>query len=217
MSEDERTEITVLENKEECLEALCRLEKAHKITSALNLAENSDLEGKPLASILLDLVLAKTIVLKDKEICLTKKGRAIGKNIIRKHELAERMLLLFGLQKAAAHKEACKLEHTLSNMEIAELDLRMAALEKILAQKIISLDKAEIDKTYKISLLSMGKMATRRLEDLGLGQGSTIRVCNLQAGGPVEIEAHGACTALGHALASKILLVPEIKTLKKKD
>jgi Mn-dependent DtxR family transcriptional regulator len=217
MSEDEKTARLALENEEECLEALCRLEKAHKTTSVLNLAENSDLAGKPLTNILLDLAVAKDILLKDKAICLTEKGRSLGKNIIKKHELAEKMLRLLGLRKTTAHQEACKLEHILTEVEIVELNKRLATLTKILAQKIITLDKAEVGKIYTINLIKGSQAVRRRLEDLGLGQGASIKICNLQPRGPIEIEAHGACTALGQSIAAKVLVIPmPIKTMQKK-
>lgn len=211
MTEEEKNETNTSENREECLEALCRLEKIHKEMSAINLAKNSDLVGRPLTNILLDLAMAKDIVLKDKNICLTEKGRSIGKSIIKKHELAEKMLMLLGLEKIVAHKEACKLEHTLSEEEISEINLRMTVLLKILKQNIITLDKVEIGKSYKISLIRANTAASRRLEDLGLGQGSIIKICNIQRNGPIEVEAHGACTAIGHGIAQKIIVIPEEK------
>jgi len=36
-----------------------------------------------------------------------------------------------------------------------------------------------------------------------------VTVCNRQSGGPVEVEAHGACVALGRGIALKIFVTPE--------
>jgi len=85
------------EDREECLEALCRLEQAHHSSTAADLAAEQDLAGRRLADLLLDLVMSGDVTTEGASFNLTKKGRATGRRIVRRHQLAERMLCMLVL------------------------------------------------------------------------------------------------------------------------
>jgi len=197
------------EDREECLEALCRLEQAHHSSTAADLAAEQDLAGRRLADLLLDLAMSEDITIDGSSVSLTKKGRAIGRRIVHRHQLAERMLCMLGLQKDTAHKEACKLEHVLTDADAADLEQRMAVVTSMVDLGAVTLDQAVTGRPYRVRWIRGGQVVRRRLEDMGLGQGSTVTVCNRQSGGPVEVEAHGACVALGRGIALKVLVTPE--------
>lgn len=197
------------EDREECLEALCRLEYAHHSSTGADLAAEQDLAGRRLADLLLDLVMSGDVTTEGSSFNLTKKGRATGRRIVRRHQLAERMLCMLGLRKDAAHREACKLEHVLTDTDAADLEQRMAMVVSMVDLGAVTLDQADTGKPYRVRWIRGGQVVRRRLEDMGLGQGSTVTVCNRQSGGPVEVEAHGACVALGRGVALKILVTPE--------
>jgi len=197
------------EDREECLEALCRLEQAHHASTAVDLAADQDLAGRRLADLLLDLVVSGDVTTEGSSFNLTKKGRATGRRIVRRHQLAERMLCMLGLQKDAAHREACKLEHVLTDTDAADLEKRMAMVTNMVNLGAVTLDQADTGKPYRVRWIRGSQVVRRRLEDMGLGQGSTVTVCNRQSGGPVEVESHGACVALGRGIALKILVTPE--------
>ncbi|RIE06723.1 DtxR family transcriptional regulator [Candidatus Cryosericum terrychapinii] len=192
------------EDREECLEALCRLEQAHHSSTAADLAADQDLAGRRL-----DLVMSGDVTTEGSSFNLTKKGRATGRRIVRRHQLAERMLCMLGLRKDAAHREACKLEHVLTDTDAADLEKRMAMVTSMVDLGAVTLDQADTGKPYRVRWIRGGPVVRRRLEDMGLGQGSTVTVCNRQSGGPVEVESHGACVALGRGIALKILVTPE--------
>jgi len=197
------------EDREECLEALCRLEQAHHSSTAADLAAEQDLAGRRLADLLLDLVMSGDVTTEGSSFNLTKKGRVTGRRIVRRHQLAERMLCMLGLRKDAAHREACKLEHVLTDTDAADLERRMAMVTSMVGLGTVTLNQADTGKPYRVRWIRGGQVVRRRLEDMGLGQGSTVTVCNRQSGGPVEVEAHGACVALGRGIALKILVTPE--------
>ena len=202
-------EAVTSEDREECLEALCRLEQAHHSATAADLAAEQDLAGRRLADLLLDLVMSGDVTTGGASFNLTKKGRMTGRRIVRRHQLAERMLCMLGLQKETAHKEACKLEHVLTDADAADLEKRMAMVVSMVDLGAVTLNQANTGRPYRVRWIRGGQAVRRRLEDMGLGQGSTVTVCNRQSGGPVEVEAHGACVALGRGIALKILVTPE--------
>ncbi|MCE5192580.1 MAG: metal-dependent transcriptional regulator [Candidatus Cryosericum sp.] len=196
------------EDREECLEALCRLERAHRPSTAAELAAQRDLAGKHLSELLLDLAMSGDVAMNGSSVSLTSQGRAVGRRIVRRHQLAERMLCMLGLQKDTAHKEACKLEHVLTDAEAADLEKHMSVVTSLMELGAVTLGEAVTGRPYTVRWIRGGQQVRRRLEDMGLGQGSVVTVCNRQSGGPVEVEAHGACVALGRGIAQKILVIP---------
>jgi len=52
---------------------------------------------------------------------LTMKGKVVGGKVYKKHETIKRFLLSIGLTEASASKEACKLEHELSDNALKRL------------------------------------------------------------------------------------------------
>lgn len=197
------------EDREECLEALCRMEQAHRPSTAADLAAERDLAGRHLAEVLLDLAMSGDVTMEGSSVSLTKKGRDLGRRIVRRHQLAERMLCMLGLGKDTAHEEACKLEHVLTDAEAADIEQHMGIVSGMLELGAVTLDQAATGKPYVVRWMRGGQQVRRRLEDMGLGQGSVVTVRNRQSGGPVEVEAHGACVALGRGIAQKILVIPQ--------
>lgn len=206
---DNETQGVTSEDREECLEALCRLEQGHRPLTAGVLASEPDLAGKPLPDVLLALIGSGDLTAEGTSLCLTRKGRETGRRIVRRHQVAEHMLRSLGLRKRTAHQEACKLEHVLTDAEVADLEKRLAAVASMAALGALTLDQAEPGKTYRVQSIPAGQSVRRRLEDMGLGMGSVVRVCNRRPGGPVEVESHGACVALGNLIAQRVLVIPE--------
>ncbi len=64
-------------------------------------------------------------VREDRRLELTEDGRAVAREVVRKHRLAERLLVdVIGLDWALAHEEACRWEHVMSkDVEERLLDL----------------------------------------------------------------------------------------------
>lgn len=73
--------------------------------------------------------------------------------------------------------------------------------------EITTLTDIKEHRTGIIVSIQGGKMATKRLADLGLTTGAIIRVLRKSLfSGPVEIEVGGSKLVLGRGLASKIIV-----------
>ncbi len=210
--EEERNDIC-REDREECLEALYRLEREGRESPVLaSLLSEPDLAGSPVADVVMDLALDGEVVISGDTVGLTPKGRDLGRRIYGRHQLAERLLRSFGLREGRLHEEACRLEHMLSDEEAASLARRLDRFEAMLGRGVMRLRDVEPGE-YVVVHLAGGRLQKRRLEDMGLGQGSRLRVARSQGRGPVEVESHGARVALGRGVAAKILVAPHLECI----
>lgn len=72
--------------------------------------------------------------------------------------------------------------------------------------KLTLIELKEGEKAEIIEILG-GKMATKRLADLGLVPGTQIKILKKGLwGGPIEIEVRGSNLVLGRGLASKVMV-----------
>lgn len=193
------------EDREEVLEALYRLERDKETVTIADLMLHPDLRGRPIAEIIMELALAEQVEINGDRVALTPKGREAGQRIYLRHELAERVLKSLGLREPSAHEEACRVEHLIDDQALATAGRQLGRFEALLERGCIRLSDAPVGE-YIIVQLTAGRFQRRRLEDMGLGQGSRVRVLRGRHGGPVEVEAHGARLALGRGVASRILV-----------
>lgn len=133
---------------------------------------------------------------------LTAKGERIGKGITRKHRLIEKFLLLIGVKKKV-HDEACVLEHAVSD------DVERA-MERLVRKKstksIIDMKKGDCG---RVALIFAGETARRRLVEMGLTDGTRIRIERQPSLiGPIEISVRGSMLAIGRGLAAKVFVKP---------
>lgn len=66
----------------------------------------------------------------ENHIFLTAEGERIAGRIFERHELLTRMLMMLGVSKEAAMRDACKIEHDLSDETFAALKRHMAQYEE---------------------------------------------------------------------------------------
>lgn len=73
----------------------------------------------------------------------------------------------------------------------------------------ISLEKLPENKTAEIISIIGGRIAAKRLADLGMVHGAQIKILKeALLGGPIEVELKGSKLVLGRGLAAKILVKP---------
>jgi len=143
------------------------------------------------------------------EIRLTEKGEKVGRSVLRKHHLIERFLTLAGIRKERIHKEACILEHAISDDVEHGFRKAVRVLEKRGMQtkdimRLVDLTKGE---EAEILLLEGGGNVRRRLMDMGLTPGTKINVTRSSARmGPVEISVRSSTLAIGRGIAEKIFV-----------
>jgi len=140
---------------------------------------------------------------------LTDKGREAAKKITRKHRLLECLLHdILKISKSQVHKEACRLEHALSdnaeeaicklvhhpevcpddgkviplcNKQIAgcsECEIGQVETEKLRDKELVPLDQFRIGQNGVISFIRGGRKAVQRLLDMGLAPGTLVKVIN---------------------------------------
>jgi len=68
------------------------------------------------------------------------------------------------------------------------------------------LTQAEENEEVVIISLGAGRIATKRLVDMGLVPGTKIKILRKAPLGPIEIEVKGSKLALGRGLATKIFV-----------
>ena len=188
---------------EEYLEALYRRKEVGREAGTNSLAKELNIAPASVSGMLKKLA-AKGLVRYERYrgAQLTAKGEAIGRRITEKHRLIEKFLVFMGMRKNV-HKEACVLEHAVSDDVEKAMD-RMVR-EKGL-KKLIELKKGECG---KVEMISAGSAASARLRDMGLTKGTRIEMCRPSSVmGPVEICVRGSRLAIGRGLATKIYVRP---------
>jgi DtxR family Mn-dependent transcriptional regulator len=171
-----------------------------------------------------------------KGVTLTEKGRLLARKVKRKHRILERFLHdILNLRKDRAHKQACEMEHTLSDdvekglwrilgyprkcpdgKPIPNPDRasgRTAAYQSSVAEQtlpqeeFVPLVSLRTNQKATVRQIRGGRLAVGRLEDLGVTPGIQVQlISRAPLGGPVEILVRGSHLAIGHGLAMKILV-----------
>jgi DtxR family Mn-dependent transcriptional regulator len=137
---------------------------------------------------------------------LTKKGEKAGKKIVEKHRLIEKFLMIFGVGKGRAHKDACEIEHALSDesKKAFERAIKLSHLRPE-NKKIKPLVELKEGERGRIEYIEGGTGVCRRVMELGLTRGTVVKVLrSSKYGCPVGLEVRGAEVAIGKGIASKI-------------
>jgi len=162
---------------EEYLEAILELEEEGVIPIRARLVERLGLSAPAVSETVNRLVdHGFTELLPDRSLRLTEKGRAIAVSIVRRHRLAERLLVdVIGLEWEKAHKEAARWEHAIS----ADVEQKLVEL---LGDPATcphgnpipgSSHRVPDEVTTPLSLSALGPITVRRIsEKLELDQGA---------------------------------------------
>ena len=110
---------------EEYLEAIYELEEEGTRVIQARLAEHLGHSPPSVSEMVRRLRDEEWVVVRDREVHLTAKGRRRAESVVRKHRLAERLLLdVIGLPWHKTHVEACRWEHVISD----EVEERLVAI-----------------------------------------------------------------------------------------
>lgn len=118
------------ESGEMYLETILRLSKTSPSVRAIDVGEEMGY-SKPSVSRALGLLKQAGYVISSEEghLTLTDSGREIAEKIYERHTLFTRLLVAFGVDEAVATKDACKMEHAIS-------DVSFEAIKKYLAENM---------------------------------------------------------------------------------
>ncbi|MBA7674853.1 HTH-type transcriptional regulator MntR [subsurface metagenome] len=166
---------------------------------------------------------------------LTGRGMAHAQKVVRKHRLLERFLHDFlGLSKNKVHKEACRMEHGLSDeaaaalckaldkpekcpddeksippcpLDVSDCDDCAAVREEGSLKLLTQLSNLKPGEEGFVAFIRAGNRAYQRLLDMGLTKGTKVLVLNSAPfHGPMGIEVRGSNLALGRGLAGHVFI-----------
>ncbi|NIR88045.1 metal-dependent transcriptional regulator [Candidatus Bathyarchaeota archaeon] len=214
-------ETSISKRSEEYLEAIYRLEKKTGSARTMELARQLNVTPGSVINTIESLERRRLIIHKPyKGVKLTEEGRKLALEVLRRHRLAERLLMDFlRLDWSQVHDAACKLEHAITEEIIKPLEKALkhpktcphgnpipTACGGIIEEKSEPLlhlnpkEKAIIAKITKEESSTLKHLAT-----LGLMPGAFIEVEHKSSyGGPITIKVGEVSHTLEHKLASII-------------
>ncbi|MGB9928558.1 MAG: DtxR family transcriptional regulator [Methanosarcina sp.] len=159
---------------------------------------------------------------------LTEKGTDQAIKIKRKHQVLETFLVdVLNFDRKEAHKEACELEHAVSDAVLERIynflgtpeycpDGNPINLDKNnikQEEKFIPLDEMEEGSSGRIARVTLPRETKERLNSLGILTGEDIEVRRKQKQGCISVIAVGSEVALGKDIARKIFVRPNGKSV----
>ncbi|MCO5382098.1 MAG: metal-dependent transcriptional regulator [Methanosarcina barkeri] len=159
---------------------------------------------------------------------LTEKGTDQAVRIKRKHQVLETFLAdVLDFDRKEAHKEACELEHAISDAVLERLYEFLGSPEYCpdgnpinidknnirREEKFIPLDEMEEGSSGKVARVTLPRETKERLISLGILTGEEIEVKRKQKQGCISVIAVGSEIALGRDIAKKIFITPKTKSL----
>lgn len=104
------------ESKEMYLETILILNQEQEHTKAIDIAKAMDF-SKPTVSVALKKLKNENLIHVDESsyITLTKEGQVIAEKILERHHVITNLLVSIGVTPEIAEKDACKIEHILSD------------------------------------------------------------------------------------------------------
>lgn len=118
------------ESGEMYLETILRLSKKSATVRAIDVGEEMGY-SKPSVSRAIGLLRQAGYVVADKDgyLSLTDSGKEVAEKIYERHTLFTQLLITFGVDEAVAVKDACKMEHAIS-------DVSFEAIKKYMSEKM---------------------------------------------------------------------------------
>jgi len=214
---------------EEYLEAIYKLEKKKGSAKTGDLAKTLNVALGTITNTIESMEKQSLVTHKPyKGVKLTKKGRKIALDVIRRHRLSERLLTdILRLEWSKAHDAACKLEHAIMDEDIIK------PLEEVLGKpktcphgNPIPSESGKIieEKCERLTTFQKGekgviaKITDERVEllqylsALGLVPGAHVQVEKIAPfNGPITVRVMGNRHALGREVASVIWVKKNVK------
>ncbi|AKB59627.1 metal-dependent transcriptional regulator [Methanosarcina barkeri] len=155
---------------------------------------------------------------------LTKKGTDQAIKIKRKHQVLETFLVdVLDFDRKEAHKEACELEHAVSDAVLEKIyeflgcpeycpDGNPINIDKnniVQEEEFVPLDEMEEGSSGRVVRVTLPRETKERLISLGILAGEDIKVRRKQKQGCISVIAVGSEIALGKDIAKKIFIAPK--------
>lgn len=209
------------ETLEEYLEAIYKLAE-HGEARPSRLADAMGVSAPTVTSTLKRLKARGLITRPGGAVALTAAGRTESLSIIRRHRLAERLLVdVLGMAWEDVHEEACRLEHALSpqvqsaleayleNPDVCPHGHPIPSAEGVVAQETGE-PLCGFDTGADVEIVRIEEEDERLLSylaSLGMYPGTRVKVCDVAPfQGPLMVEVGGSRYALGRDVAAKIVV-----------
>ena len=224
-------------NVEEYLQTLYTLEEEGKPATTTEVARRLGFAPPSVTEMLTRLAKEGYVLYEPyRGVTLTDEGRRLARKITRKHRILERFLHdILRIRKDKAHTEACEMEHALSDeaenglckmlrypdtcpdgklIPVCDRNEKNCvtcepAVEtpKLRPQPLLPLCSIRPGQRAIVRFIRGGRMAVKRLYDLGVTTGIQIQLKSCAPlGGPVEVAVRGSSLAIGRGLAAKIFV-----------
>lgn len=104
------------ESIEDYLETILELSKVNPIVRSIDIAQAMNY-SKPSISIAMKKLKERHYIIIDDNgyITLTEMGLTVAKSVLEKHEIISKVLIKLGVNEEVAYKDACRIEHDLSD------------------------------------------------------------------------------------------------------
>lgn len=112
------------ESAEDYLERILMLSKEKSLVRAIDIANDMNF-SKPSVSIALKKLKTKELIVIDEKtggISLTSSGLQIASNVLNRHEVLTKALMMLGVSEEVAKEDACKIEHDLSEETFLKIE-----------------------------------------------------------------------------------------------
>lgn len=155
---------------------------------------------------------------------LTEAGAIQASKIRRKHQVLEKFLAdVLGVDKRDAHKEACELEHAVSDTVLEQVCAFMGHPDicpdgnpigqgeccATVEEQYPVLSEMQEGSSGTVAMMKVSPADKDRLTSLGLTVGEGLLVKRKQKGGSISVLTRGTEIALGNETASKIFVKPQ--------
>ena len=195
---------------EEYLEAMFRRKQKNESSTTTSIAKELGVSPASVSGMFGKLEHRGLVTLKPYHgVELTPEGERIGRGILRKHRLVESFLHVFGIRGKKAHREACSLEHSISEDGERALENAMAGAPMRGVGNAMSLSRLGAGMHGEVVRIGVHGAANRRLLEIGIITGTKIAMIRSGPAGTVHLKARGAEIALSRSIAERIEVVPE--------
>ncbi len=219
-------ELTISSEAEEYLEAIYRLEEKTGFAKTMELARQLKVVPGSVTNTVEGLERRSLVKHKPyRGVKLTKKGRKLALNVLRRHRLAERLLIdVLKLEWHRVHEAACRLEHALSTDILKPLDKALghpkscphgnpipSELGEVVEEGSKVLVKLESrERGIIVKVTEEKPEVLTHLATLGLIPGSTVEMKEMESSGrSITVDVMGSSHSLDYGIASTIWVKPE--------
>ena len=216
----------VPQGAQEYLEAIFEMEEEGGRIPQARIAKRLGVSAPAVSEQVRRLVRADLVTVEDRDISLTELGREVATPLVRRHRLAERLLVdILEIPWHRAHEEAHSWEHVISP-EVEERILTKTGATTCPhgnpipglqppydRSKLVTLSELKVGEQGRLSLLTEDvELVTDVLayfEEKHLMPGASIEVTGIGPDGTLTLQVDGAGASLGPNLADNLWVLPQ--------